>query len=1172
MKKLLFATSVLLLLSVQVMAQKYFDIYQNGNVTTSIATTSVDSVGLTGSTEQDRKVNFYRNGKVTNSYLVSSVDSIKVFRTDEEQLVYLGVVGFNQELYEKPIDVLATSTSDFYTTYVNNLTRKDGTLLYYAVDHALDMLKNASFPTPLTSVNLVTFTDGLDQGSLMMNDNYSTDEQYLSAVNKRINNTKVKGLPVTAYSLGLLGSDVTDYALFQKNLNKLASIPENAFEVSSMGAVRTRLQEICDKIISISNRQTFSLKIPGQSNGTLIRFTFDRNSADNSSLYIEGTFNLSNRSLTNVSYHGIKATSGSFIQGTQDGIFVTFTFTGMQREDGNGLIPKDDIREYYRTSGSSVWQQNSEFTPNNNTQTTITHSGAVIMLVLDCSNSLGSQFSDMKYYAQDFINRVAENTQEFKVDAPKNATATLINDFKIKVSWDAVKHAESYEVYRSSSPSRNFSKVASGITSTSWTDNNPLSGNNYYYICAVGHGLTSSASNVTDMVKISLSAPTNVSASLTSNMEVKISWNAVNHAEYYIVYRNSTEDGTYSKVSPNITTTSWTDTEPLDGMNYYLVAAYGHGLEAYDWETVVSVDCKLEAPKNVKATILDNEFVIKVSWDAVKYAESYDVYRKGSSGSFSKAASGITTTNWIDKSPLSGYNYYRVYASGHGHISAGSEVTDAVNYALLAPTNVKAFIPDDEFVIKVTWDAVKYAEYYEVYRSSSSSGSFAKVASSVSSTSWTDSNPLSGKNYYYVRAVGHGVTSTASRTTDAVDYTINAPTSVKAFIPDDNFVIRVTWNAVKHAESYDIYRSTLSSGTFTKVASGITSAYWTDTTPLYGENYYYVRAVGHGLTSNASNTTDVVNYVLSAPTNVNATYNSSTQKVTVTWNSVNGANSYNVYRNGDLIVSNISNLKYIDNNSAEGQHYYCIQAVRGDNISETSAPSFILIPLTNTTITINGINIKMVKVQGGTFQMGGETYATSPIHQVSLTDYYISETEVTQELWKAVMGVNPSYNTSSNQNPVDCLSYYDCKNFIQKLNELTGKHFRLPTEAQWEFAARGGTKSKGYKYSGSNNIEDVAWYFGSGGYHNVGSKKPNELGLYDMSGNVKEYCEDYYAAYGNEAQTNPMGPIRETSSRVLRGGMWTSGQSECTVSYREKTEMHYYNHGNYTGCGLRLAL
>ena len=412
MKKTLFALFALFAVVTTSHAQKFLDIYRNGTVVSSVKAADVDSMVIATDAKDRRTLDFCQSGEKFHHTLVANVDSIKVFKSEDEPLVYLGIVGFNQELYEKEFGVLDKNTANDFKSFVGNLSRKDGTLLYYGVDHALDMLTKGNFPTQVSSVNLITFTDGLDQGSLMMNGNYTTDEQYLNAVSKRIGDAKVKGLPLTAYSLGLRGSDVTDYTLFQNNLAKLASSSDKTFEVSNMGAVRTRLQEISDQIISISNKQTISMKIPGQSNGTLIRFTFDDASAANSTLYIEGTFNLSDRSLRNVSYHGLKAESGSTVQGKQDGIFVTFTFIGLQREDGNGLVPTNNIRQYYKSASATSWQENSEFTPANNTLTTINHSGAVILLVLDCSSSLGSQFSDMQSYAKDFIDRVANNAAE----------------------------------------------------------------------------------------------------------------------------------------------------------------------------------------------------------------------------------------------------------------------------------------------------------------------------------------------------------------------------------------------------------------------------------------------------------------------------------------------------------------------------------------------------------------------------------------------------------------------------------------------------------------------------------------------------------------------------------------------------------------------------------------
>ena len=214
------------------------------------------------------------------------------------------------------------------------------------------------------------------------------------------------------------------------------------------------------------------------------------------------------------------------------------------------------------------------------------------------------------------------------------------------------------------------------------------------------------------------------------------------------------------------------------------------------------------------------------------------------------------------------------------------------------------------------------------------------------------------------------------------------------------------------------------------------------------------------------------------------------------------------------------------------------------------------------TYTVNGVSFTMVPVEGGTFTMGAtaeqgkEAYDTEkPAHQVTLSNYSIGETEVTQALWVAVMGDNPSIFNDNPQRPVECVSWDDCQEFITKLNQLTGEQFRLPTEAEWEFAARGGNKSRGYKYAGSNNIEEVAWYCNnvpslSGDSQPVATKAPNELGLYDMSGNVSEWCQDLWGSYSSEPQTNPTGPSSGYYC-VVRGGCWFFYAQNCRVSYRQ---------------------
>ena len=226
-------------------------------------------------------------------------------------------------------------------------------------------------------------------------------------------------------------------------------------------------------------------------------------------------------------------------------------------------------------------------------------------------------------------------------------------------------------------------------------------------------------------------------------------------------------------------------------------------------------------------------------------------------------------------------------------------------------------------------------------------------------------------------------------------------------------------------------------------------------------------------------------------------------------------------------------------------------------------------------LTVNGVSFEMVYVEGGTFDMGATTEQGSeadsdekPVHRVTLSDYYIGKCEVTQELWEAVMGSNPSHFKGA-QNPVEEVSWNDCQEFVSRLNSLTGKNFRLPTEAEWEYAARGGNKSLHYKYSGSDNIDEVAWYNNNSGRstHAVGTKSPNELGIYDMSGNVREWCSDWYGGYSAGAQTNPQGPS-SGSYRVLRGGSWFSNAGYCRVSDR----LSIVPYDSLNGSGLRLVL
>lgn len=232
---------------------------------------------------------------------------------------------------------------------------------------------------------------------------------------------------------------------------------------------------------------------------------------------------------------------------------------------------------------------------------------------------------------------------------------------------------------------------------------------------------------------------------------------------------------------------------------------------------------------------------------------------------------------------------------------------------------------------------------------------------------------------------------------------------------------------------------------------------------------------------------------------------------------------------------------------------------------------------------VGDVTFTMMPVEGGTFMMGATDEQGSdgserekPVHQVTLGTYFIGQTEVTQALWIAVMGSNPSHFAGSS-NPVENVSWEDCQEFIAALNQLTGRNFRLPTEAEWEFAARGGNLSQGYKYAGSDNISSVAWYSGNDswqirgngayGTHPVATRMPNELMLFDMSGNVHEWCQDWYGGYTSDSQMNPTGPA-SGSNRVYRGGSWYFDEWFCRVSFRNAVTPTYRSYG----IGLRLAL
>ena len=298
---------------------------------------------------------------------------------------------------------------------------------------------------------------------------------------------------------------------------------------------------------------------------------------------------------------------------------------------------------------------------------------------------------------------------------------------------------------------------------------------------------------------------------------------------------------------------------------------------------------------------------------------------------------------------------------------------------------------------------------------------------------------------------------------------------------------------------------------------------------------------------------------------------SSTKQVTIN-STPQGAKLYinNNYKGTTPITTGLSFDNHKLKLTKDKYHDLQISKIVSETTNQFNFELEIIIPQT---LTSSFGNIEFIFVKGGTFRMGSNNGDDDekPIHTVTVDDFYIGKYEVTQKQWKEIMGNNPSYFKGDNL-PVGNVRWNDVQKFIEKLNQKTGKNYRLPTEAEWEYAARGGVEtiheSSQTKYAGSNNIGDVAWYSSNSGSktHAVGTKQANELGIYDMSGNVWEWCSDWYGSYSSGSQNNPQG-ASSGSGRVLRGGSWLLNTSYCRIANR----LGYYPGPSSGYDGFRLV-
>lgn len=338
--------------------------------------------------------------------------------------IYLGVIGFNDQLYIKDISLLNSSTYQKFSDFIDGLVPGNGTALYYADYTALKKMKACAKPKELKNVALVTFTDGLDNISTANSqydpEGYNSTSAYRDALHNKIMNEPIHGLNVSAYSIGLKGGDVTDEDQFMETLRKLASSDNNVFQVANMDEAMARFSEIASSLYSISTSVNLGVNVPGgYDEGQKLRFTFDDVTAANqSTLFIEATYrrtSSSTRKLDNIIYYGLTQGPTSIASSSSQGAYYQFLFQGLAYLDGTPLMQSDlgNIKLWKQTS-TGAWDKETEFNPASSTTVTEDKNSALIVLVLDCTTSLGSDFANMQSSAKQFIGTLVNGGSKSK--------------------------------------------------------------------------------------------------------------------------------------------------------------------------------------------------------------------------------------------------------------------------------------------------------------------------------------------------------------------------------------------------------------------------------------------------------------------------------------------------------------------------------------------------------------------------------------------------------------------------------------------------------------------------------------------------------------------------------------------------------------------------------------
>ena len=817
---------------------------------------------------------------------------------------------------------------------------------------------------------------------------------------------------------------------------------------------------------------------------------------------------------------------------------------------------------------------------------------------IDMSAPYGTTYTyRVRAYAGGNYSSSVDKTEEFVLSAPGNLVLTPLSATSIKLNWtDTNQFEEGYKISRKVGNGEWQANIATvGANKTTWIDDDAPIGNTYTYrVRAYAGGNYSSSANETE--EFVLSAPADLTISPESATSLKITWTDTNEFEEGYKISRKVGDGAWedgiATLDANIVT--WTDSNAPIGNTYtYRVKAFVG--EYYSNAAEQTEAFILSAPSNL-TIIPQSSASLKLTWiDTNEFEEGYKISRKAGSGAWDNdiATVGPDIASWTDTDAPYGTTYiYRVRAyAGESYSNAAEESKE---FLLSAPTNL-AIIPQSATSLKLTWnDTNQLEEGYKISRKVGDGEWQEDIASVDANVSmWIDTNAPYGTTYTYrVKAFLYDNYSSAAEKMEALFLTV--PGNL-ILTPLSAMSIKLNWTDTNQfEEGYKISRKVGDGEWEEDIASvGANLTVWTDTDAPIGNIYTYrVRAYAGENYSNAVEQTDV--FLLSPPTNLTITPQSATS-LKLTWSDTNQfEQGFKISRkvgNGawqeNIATVGVNVTNWVDssiNNNA--QYQYRIRAYYQSHYSDYS----------NTTI----LDLtKLVYVQGGTFQMGSNGYSADerPIHSVTLSSFLIGKYELTQSEWQTVMtgnnngiSANPSSFSGNPNRPVEQVSWYAVIVFCNRKSIQEGltpcyaksgntnpgnwgtmptsstdtqwnaitcnwsaNGYRLPTEAEWEYAARGGNQSNGYIYSGSNSVSSVAWYDGnsSSRTHDVGTKAANELGIYDMSGNVFEWCWDWYNSsyYSSSPSSNPKGPS-SGSYRVSRGGSWNNYDVGCRVAYR----------------------